>query len=209
MRSSRAVKKVQLAVIANPNSPSGTTLSPERIVELAEELPCPLLVDEAYADFSDENCIRLVAENERIMVARSLSKSYALAGMRFGFLVAQESIVERLLCVKDSYNCDTLSIVGATAAITDPAEAVRSYHAALQKLDIAPYRAIDEDLMQTMRQSAYGSSSKTSVATSIARNSGKSGATESSDTESPDFANMTAQEKLAWNRRRLDHMLGD
>ncbi|MDP7267466.1 MAG: histidinol-phosphate transaminase [Pirellulales bacterium] len=114
-------EKVQLAVLANPNSPSGTILSRARIVELAEKLPCPLLVDEAYADFSDENCIRLVAENERIMVSRSLSKSYALAGMRFGFLVAQESIIERLLCVKDSYNCDTLSIAGATAAIADQA----------------------------------------------------------------------------------------
>ena len=53
------------------------------------------------------------------MVARSLSKSYALAGLRFGFLVAAEPLIEKLRCVKDSYNCDLLSIVGATAALGD------------------------------------------------------------------------------------------
>jgi hypothetical protein len=97
----------------------------------------------------------------------------------------------------------------ADGEITDPAEAVRSYHAALQKLNIAPYRAIDEDLVQSMRQSAYGGSSKTASVPSRAGNSDKSGAAESADGKSPDFANMTAQEKLAWNRRRLDRMLGD
>jgi histidinol-phosphate aminotransferase len=112
-------ENVRLAVLANPNSPSGTVVPPARILEFAERLPCPLLVDEAYADFSAENCLSLVAQNEQIMVARSLSKSYALAGLRFGFLVAAESLIEKLRCVKDSYNCDLLSIVGATAALAD------------------------------------------------------------------------------------------
>jgi histidinol-phosphate aminotransferase len=63
--------------------------------------------------------VALVAENEKIMVARTLSKSYALAGLRFGFLVAQPHVVHELRKVKDSYNCDALSIAGATAAIDD------------------------------------------------------------------------------------------
>ena len=96
-------------------------ISPERVLELAERLPCPLLVDEAYADFADENCLSLVAQNEKIMVARSLSKSYALAGLRFGFLVAQPHIIGGLVKIKDSYNCDALSIAAATAAIDDQA----------------------------------------------------------------------------------------
>ncbi|HVW36551.1 MAG TPA: aminotransferase class I/II-fold pyridoxal phosphate-dependent enzyme, partial [Pirellulales bacterium] len=81
--------KLRLALLPNPNSPSGTVLSPERVLELAERLPCPLLVDEAYVDFAETNCLKLVAQNEKIMVSRSLSKSYALAGLRFGFIVAQ------------------------------------------------------------------------------------------------------------------------
>src|SRR5262245_25693170 len=110
---------IRLAFLANPNSPSGTMVPPEKVAELAEALPCPLLVDEAYVDFAETNCLSLVAENEKIMVARTLSKSYALAGLRFGYLVAQPQVIRELVKVKDSYNCDALSIAGATAAIDD------------------------------------------------------------------------------------------
>jgi histidinol-phosphate aminotransferase len=110
---------VRLAYLANPNSPSGTMVSPEKVAEIADALPCPLLVDEAYVDFADTNCLALVAANEKIMVARTLSKSYALAGLRFGYLVAQPQVIHELRKVKDSYNCDALSIAGATAALDD------------------------------------------------------------------------------------------
>ena len=112
---------LKLAFLPNPNSPSGTMLPPPRVAELADRLPCPLLVDEAYVDFADSHCVGLVAKNERIMVSRSLSKSYALAGLRFGFLVAQPHVIAELIKMKDSYNCDSLSIAGATAAIDDRA----------------------------------------------------------------------------------------
>lgn len=112
---------VRLAIIANPNSPSGTVLPPERVRELAGRIPCALVVDEAYGDFADTNCLGLVRENERVIVTRSFSKSYALAGLRFGFAVAQPQVIEQLLKVKDSYNCDALSIAAATAAIDDQA----------------------------------------------------------------------------------------
>ena len=110
---------LRLAFLANPNSPSGTVVPPAHVLELAEALPCLLLVDEAYADFADTNCMDLVARNERIMVSRSLSKSFALAGLRFGYLVAQPHLIEEFVKVKDSYNCDALSIAGAAAAIGD------------------------------------------------------------------------------------------
>lgn len=112
---------LKLAFLPNPNSPSGTVLSPERILELAERLRCPLLVDEAYGDFAETNCLSLVAKCDKIMVSRTLSKSYALAGLRFGFLVAQPQLIEQFVKVKDSYNVDALSIAGATAAIDDQA----------------------------------------------------------------------------------------
>lgn len=115
----RSTDDLRLAFLPNPNSPSGTMLDPEAVLALAEQLPCPLLVDEAYADFAETNCLDLVARSEKIMVSRSFSKSYALAGLRFGFLVAQPSVIEQLLKVKDSYNCDALSIAGATAALGD------------------------------------------------------------------------------------------
>ncbi|MGD0897366.1 MAG: histidinol-phosphate transaminase [Thermoguttaceae bacterium] len=108
---------LRLVMLANPNSPSGTIVGPERVLELARRLPCPLLVDEAYVDFAETNCLALVARNEKIIISRSLSKSYALAGLRFGYLVAQPQLVEQFVKVKDSYNCDALSIAGAAAAI--------------------------------------------------------------------------------------------
>ncbi len=114
-----AAEGLRLVFLPNPNSPSGTMIEPKRILELAEQLPCPLLVDEAYADFAETNCVELVARCERILVSRSLSKSYGLAGLRFGFLVGQPHIVEQLVKVKDSYNCDALSIAAATAAVGD------------------------------------------------------------------------------------------
>jgi histidinol-phosphate aminotransferase len=115
------VAGLKLAFLPNPNSPTGTMVSREAILACARKLPCPLVVDEAYADFAESNCIDLVREDERILVSRTLSKSYALAGLRFGFLVAQPQIIDQLIKVKDSYNCDTLSIAAATAALDDQA----------------------------------------------------------------------------------------
>lgn len=113
--------RLKLTFLANPNSPSGTVVSSTAVAELAATLPCPLVVDEAYVEFADANCLSLVAENEKILVTRTLSKSYALAGLRFGYVVAQPQIIHELTKVKDSYNCDALSIAGATAAIEDQA----------------------------------------------------------------------------------------
>ncbi|MDZ4658377.1 MAG: histidinol-phosphate transaminase [Bythopirellula sp.] len=113
--------RLKLAFLANPNSPSGTMVPPADVAKIADALPCPLLVDEAYGDFAETHCLALVAKNERIMVSRTLSKSYALAGLRFGYLVAQPQIIRELVKVKDSYNCDALAIAGATAALEDQA----------------------------------------------------------------------------------------
>ena len=108
-----------LVFLANPNSPSGTMIPPEQVAEWAATLPCPIVVDEAYADFASCNCLELVRKFDNVLVVRSLSKSYALAGVRFGFVVAKPHFIEQLRKVKDSYNCDVLSIAGATAAIRD------------------------------------------------------------------------------------------
>ncbi len=119
---------LKLAFLPNPNSPSGTMLPPARIGDIAEQLACPLLVDEAYVDFADGNCVELVKHNPLIMVSRTLSKSYALAGLRFGFLIAHPEIIHMLRKVKDSYNCDAVSLAGATAAIDDQSWLVENRH---------------------------------------------------------------------------------
>lgn len=109
-----------LSFLPNPNSPSGTALAPAEIVTLAGRLvPVPLVLDEAYADFSGQTGLELHSRFENVIVTRTLSKSYSLAGIRFGFAVARPEIIRELVKVKDSYNCDVLSLAAATAAIED------------------------------------------------------------------------------------------
>ena len=96
-------------------------IAPPRVRELAARLrgASPLVVDEAYADFADQNCISLVRELDNVIVTRSFSKSYSLAGSRFGYAIARPELIAGMLKVKDSYNCDSVSIAAATAALAD------------------------------------------------------------------------------------------
>src|SRR5438105_5066162 len=76
------VRGAHLTFVANPNSPSGTTVPLAALEQLAEEVAGPLLLDEAYVDFADEHCMAL-SRRRNVIVSRTLSKSYALAGIRF------------------------------------------------------------------------------------------------------------------------------
>ena len=109
----------RVVFIANPNSPSGTSLSPEQLGAIAGAVDCPVVVDEAYVNFADQDAVGLIRDHPNVIVLRTLSKGYSLAGLRLGYLIARPEIVEGLIKVKDSYNCDTLSLVGATAALED------------------------------------------------------------------------------------------
>jgi histidinol-phosphate aminotransferase len=105
--------------LANPNAPSGTFVPVAAVEELARRFDGVLLVDEAYADFAEANCLELAMRLPNVVVSRTMSKSYALAGVRFGFAVASPPLVREMAKVKDSYNCDALSIAAASAAIAD------------------------------------------------------------------------------------------
>jgi histidinol-phosphate aminotransferase len=119
--SSLAGQELKLVYLANPDSPSGTAMARQQVAELAEMLDCPLVVDEAYADFADPrfHSISLVADHPKLIVTRSLSKGYSLAGLRVGYLVADTDTVMHLNKVKDSYNCGLLSQVAGVAALRD------------------------------------------------------------------------------------------
>jgi len=112
---------LKLFWLANPDSPSGTALTREQIAVLARTLDCPLVVDEAYADFADPGChaMPLLEDHPNVIVTRSFSKGYSLAGIRLGYLVARSEIVTHLIKVKDSYNCDMLSQAAGVAGLLD------------------------------------------------------------------------------------------
>lgn len=105
--------------LANPNAPSGTRVSASEVEALARAFDGVVLVDEAYVDFADEDCLDLALRLPNVVVSRTLSKAYGLAGLRFGFAVTRPALVREMAKVKDSYNCDAVSITAAAAAITD------------------------------------------------------------------------------------------
>lgn len=113
--------------LANPNAPTGTIVSFDAISDLAKAFGKLVLVDEAYADFWGQSAIDLVARHENIVVSRTLSKGYGLAGLRFGYAVGQAHVIDEMMKVKDSYNVDAISVCAATAAIEDQAYAQENW----------------------------------------------------------------------------------
>lgn len=105
--------------IASPNSPSGHVVSNDDLRQLAARLSGVLLVDEAYVDFADGSALELVHEFENVIISRTLSKGYSLAGLRLGFAIAHPSLLQGLFKVKDSYNIDAIACLVGAAAMRD------------------------------------------------------------------------------------------
>lgn len=112
-------KEARLTFLANPNSPSGTFIPVSGIEGLVAKIKGVLVVDEAYGEFAPASAIPLIKKYNNLIVLRSLSKSFSLAGLRIGLAFADEEIITGLLKVKDSYNLNRLSIVAAIAALDD------------------------------------------------------------------------------------------
>lgn len=108
-----------LTIFCNPNAPSGSFVSIDELASLTAELSGTLLVDEAYADFADDNCAALVRDFDNLILLRSMSKGYSLAGVRFGYAIGSADLISGLMKVKDSYNVDAVALALATAAIKD------------------------------------------------------------------------------------------
>lgn len=109
----------RVTYLANPNSPTGTFVPVEQVGRLADALEGVLCVDEAYVDFADSDCLELARSRPNVLVMRTLSKGYSLAGLRFGFAIGSAELIRGLMKVKDSYNVDAVAIPAATAAIED------------------------------------------------------------------------------------------
>ena len=112
---------VALFLLTNPNAPTSVRYPREQVAAFAKVFPGVVLIDEAYADFADETCMPLAAapDNVNVVVMRTLSKSFSLAGLRLGYCVGSEDLIEALYKVKDSYNVDALAQAVALAALAD------------------------------------------------------------------------------------------
>jgi histidinol-phosphate aminotransferase len=107
--------------IASPNSPSGHVVPLDDLRSLATQVSGILAIDEAYVDFAEGSALPLVAEFENVIVLRTLSKGYSLAGLRMGFGIAQPQLLAGLFKVKDSYNIDAIATLVGAAAMRDRA----------------------------------------------------------------------------------------
>ncbi|HEY9665973.1 MAG TPA: histidinol-phosphate transaminase [Coleofasciculaceae cyanobacterium] len=105
--------------VASPNSPSGTVAPVELLDKLASQLSGVLVVDEAYVDFAESDALELVNKYDNVIILRTLSKGYSMAGLRLGFGVANPALLEGLIKVKDSYNVDAVACAVGAAAIAD------------------------------------------------------------------------------------------
>ena len=113
-----------LCFVPNPNSPTGNRWSADQLQQLLPDEGI-LVLDEAYGDFANTphkgQLLKDARFAGRMVVTRTLSKSYSLAGLRFGFSIADPALTEGMQKVKDSYNCDAIAIAAATAALEDQA----------------------------------------------------------------------------------------
>jgi histidinol-phosphate aminotransferase len=125
-------------ILPNPNAPTGRALPLQEILSLAdyqEKRERVVIVDEAYAAFGAESAVSRIKDHPNLLTVHTLSKSASLAGLRCGFAIGQEDLIEGLCRIRDSFNSytlDRLALAGAAAAVSDTA-----YYEAVNKKVIA------------------------------------------------------------------------
>ncbi len=133
----------KVTLVAAPNSPSGTAIPVEALGQLAAEVPGILVIDEAYVDFAEEPALPLVQQYSNVIVLRTLSKGYSLAGLRLGFAIAHPDIIRDLNTVKDSYAVDAIAALVGAAALSDQAH---------MQQNVAKVRRSRQHLTQQLQQ---------------------------------------------------------
>jgi histidinol-phosphate aminotransferase len=113
--------RASLFFLTTPNAPTGVQYPKAAIRAFCARFPGVVVLDEAYVDFAREHCMDLALECANVLVLRTLSKSYALAGLRLGYVVGAAPLIEALFKIKDSYNVDRITQAAALAALSDQA----------------------------------------------------------------------------------------
>ncbi len=109
----------RLIFVCSPNSPFGCPVAPADVGRLATTTDALVVADEAYIDFGGESALSLISRHQNLIVLRTFSKSFSLAGVRLGLAFANADLIAELAKVKDSYNVSRLAIAAGTAALED------------------------------------------------------------------------------------------
>lgn len=108
-----------LFFLTHPNAPTSFGYDKSAIEAFVSTFPGVVLIDEAYADFADDNCMIFAQQFKNVLVARTLSKAYSLAGIRLGYCVGDADLIGAMYKIKDSYNVNYLTQEVARVAILD------------------------------------------------------------------------------------------
>ncbi|MBC2593293.1 histidinol-phosphate transaminase [Ruficoccus amylovorans] len=107
--------------LTSPNAPTGVGFTRKEVEAAASAFEGILVIDETYAPFAGEDAVALLARHPNVVIVRSFSKAFSLAGLRVGYALASAEIIEVLDRVRESYNLDRLAQAGALAALGDGA----------------------------------------------------------------------------------------
>jgi histidinol-phosphate aminotransferase len=118
-----AIRKSEVPIffITSPNAPTGVGFSNDDFRKILDDFTGLLVIDEAYADFAQENAVELLSEYPNVFITRTFSKSYSLAGLRVGYGLGNAELIKILHGVRDVYNLDRLAQAGGQAALEDRA----------------------------------------------------------------------------------------
>ncbi|MBX3025528.1 histidinol-phosphate transaminase [bacterium] len=141
-----AAAGARVTIVCNPNAPSGTFVAVEALAALARRLSGLLVVDEAYVDFAADSALGLVRRHDNVIVLRTLSKSFSLAGMRVGLAFGPAPVMAELGKVKDSYNLSRVSIAAGVAALEDYT---------VMQAHVVRVRATRDRLTEALRRRGY------------------------------------------------------
>jgi len=112
-------KGLKIFFLANPNSPVGFSYPTALISQMARKTDAIFVVDEAYAEFARENALNLIRNFENVIVVRTVSKSYSLAGVRLGYAIGHKKWIGEMFKVKDPFNVTRLTQAVVAAALED------------------------------------------------------------------------------------------
>ena len=133
--------KPGIVLLCNPNNPTGTPLSREVIVAAYESFDGILIVDEAYAEFAEElSALSLLEGRERLVISRTMSKAFAFAGVRLGYMAASKALVDAVRIVRLPYHLSALTQAAALAAL----EGRKLMLANVEKIKVQRDRIISE-----------------------------------------------------------------
>lgn len=112
-------QNVNAVLFSNPNSANSTVTAKERILELADNTDALVIIDEAYMDFSDQSVSRETAARDNLIVLRTCSKALGCAGIRLGFALSSERIINVLNALRPPYNLNILTEAVACAVLSE------------------------------------------------------------------------------------------